>query len=311
MNTQRFYSLNDYLKEHFGEKIYKLSLDGGMTCPNRDGTIGVNGCIFCSKGGSGDFATSSLLSITQQIEEAKTRVQGKTNCTKFIAYFQSYTNTYAPVDYLEHIFYEAINNPDIVALSIGTRPDCIDHDILELLSRLNRIKPVWVELGLQTIHEDTAAFIKRGYKLPVFESAVQALHDINVDIITHIIIGLPYYKDGVLVIEGKDELLETINYLSSTPIQGIKLQLLHILKDTVLAAYATNIKTLSMDEYVELLISCIEHLPPHIVIHRITGDGPKKLLIAPTWSSNKKMVLNTIHHELKTRNTWQGRCYKS
>lgn len=308
--NQRYYSLNDYLNEQFGEKVYKLSLDGGMTCPNRDGTLGKNGCIFCSKGGSGDFAASPLLSITQQIEEAKTRIKNKTNCTKFIAYFQSYTNTYAPVEYLEKIYVEAIENPEVVALSIGTRPDCIDEDIIELLSRLNQIKPVWIELGLQTIHEDTATFIQRGYKLPTFESTVAALNKIDINIIIHIIIGLPYYKESELVVEGQRELLETISYLSRQPIQGIKLQLLHILKDTALASYANEFQTLTLDEYIELLISCIEHIPPNIVIHRITGDGPKNLLIGPTWSGNKKMVLNTIHHTLKEKNTWQGRCYK-
>lgn len=306
---QRYYSLNNYLREQFGEKVYKLSLNGGMTCPNRDGTLGQDGCIFCSEGGSGDFAANPILSITQQIEEAKTRIQQKTKCTKFVAYFQSYTNTYAPVEYLEKIFYEAIKNPEVVALSIGTRPDCLGKDILELLSRLNQIKPVWIELGLQTIHEDTADFIQRGYSLPIFETAVHALNRFHLHTIVHLIIGLPYYKDGKLITEGLNELLETISYLSKQPIQGIKLQLLHVLKGTLLENYIRDFSTLSLDEYVKLLITCIEHIPPNIVIHRITGDGPKNLLIAPTWSSNKKMVLNTIHHKLKEQNTWQGRYY--
>lgn len=304
-----YYSLDYYLKNRFGEKVYKLSLDASMTCPNRDGTLGTRGCIFCSEGGSGDFAANSSFSITKQIEEAKTKVKNKSGCTRFIAYFQSYTNTYAPIEYLKKAFFEAVKHPDIVALSIATRPDCLDEPVLELLSELNRIKPVWVELGLQTIHERTAAFIRRGYPLTSFEKAVKDLAYMNIDIIVHIIIGLPYQKNNKLTIESPKEILETIEYLSKCPIQGIKLQLLHVLKDTDLAGYLDDLEILSFEDYINMIILCIEHLPEHMVIHRITGDGPKSLLLAPLWSSNKKKVLNTIHKELRLRNTWQGRLF--
>ncbi|MDF2609485.1 MAG: ytqA [Lachnospiraceae bacterium] len=303
---KRYYSLDTYLKTEFGRKIYKLSLNGGMTCPNRDGTLGNNGCIFCSAGGSGDFAASFSLSITEQIEVAKQLVESKMKSThsdsgpRYIAYFQAYTNTYAKVSYLREIFTEAINHPDIAILSIATRPDCLGSDILDLLTALNRIKPVWIELGLQTCHQKTADFIRRGYSLSVFEEAVEQLHRRHIDVVVHVILGLPR--------ESVSDMLETVSYVSSFHTQGIKLQLLHILKDTDLAGYP--VKTLTMEEYVEIVISCLELLPPAMVVHRITGDGPKDLLIAPTWSANKKMVLNRIQQELKERDTWQGRLYK-
>lgn len=312
-NEKPYYSLDYYLKNTFGEKIYKVSLDGGMTCPNRDGTLDTRGCIFCSAGGSGDFAAPRCDSVTEQINHAISGIRkAKTVGTHFIAYFQSYTNTYASIQYLRKIFTEAITHPDIVALSIATRPDCLGKDVLDLLEELNHIKPVWVELGLQTIHESTATFIRRGYSLPVFETAVAQLNQRNIDVIVHIIIGLPF--------ESKDDLLATISYLGNlsfgtkdTPsIQGIKLQLLHVLSDTDLADYLDQIKILSLEEYIDLVILCIEHLPQNIVIHRITGDGPKKLLLAPTWSSHKKAVMNAIHKALKERNSWQGKCcYKN
>lgn len=306
---KRYYSLDYYLKSKFGEKIYKLSLDAGMTCPNRDGTLDNRGCIFCSQGGSGDFAANSNLSIEKQIEEAKSRIKNKTNCSKFIAYFQAYTNTYASIEHLRKVYYKAINQPEIIALSIATRPDCLDDDVLELLSELNKIKPVWIELGLQTIHDNTATFIRRGYHLDCFESAVTNLGRINIDIIVHVIIGLPFMENGELLIESQEDILETIDFLSNLPIQGIKLQLLHVLKSTDLAGYYKDLKVLSFEDYINMVILCIEHLPKHIVIHRITGDGPKSLLLAPMWSTNKKKILNTINQELKLRNTWQGRCF--
>lgn len=328
---KRYYSLDYYLKNKFGKKIYKLSLNAGLTCPNRDGTLGTNGCIFCSEGGSGDFAVSSMYSITEQIEKAKNLVVVKmnnqskkmSNHTKekqvdsesnynslsqmestreigqYIAYFQAYTNTYGEISYLRKIFKEAILHPDIVALSIATRPDCLPNDVLDLLEELNKIKPVWIELGLQTCHENTAQLIRRGYSLPVFEEAVKQLRARNIEIIVHVIIGLPG--------ETTSNILETVRYISSLPIQGIKLQLLHVLKNTDLANYSFPI--LTMEEYISILVSCIEILPPNIVIHRLTGDGPKNLLIAPMWSSNKKQVLNGIQKELKLRNTWQGKLY--
>ncbi|MDF2472453.1 MAG: hypothetical protein K0R21_235 [Anaerocolumna sp.] len=303
---KRYYSLDTYLKTEFGRKIYKLSLHGGMTCPNRDGTLGNNGCIFCSAGGSGDFAASFLLSITEQIGVAKQLVESKMKSphsdsgSRYIAYFQAYTNTYAKVSYLREIFTEAINHPDIAILSIATRPDCLGSDILDLLTELNRIKPVWIELGLQTCHQKTADFIRRGYSLSVFEEAVEQLRRRQIDVVVHIILGLPG--------ESVSDMLETVSYISSFHTQGVKLQLLHILKDTDLAEYP--VKALTMEEYVAIVISCLELLPPAMVVHRITGDGPKDLLIAPTWSANKKMVLNRIQRELKERDTWQGRLYK-
>lgn len=300
-NDKRYHSLDYYLKNIYGEKIYKLSLNGGMTCPNRDGTLGTKGCIFCSEGGSGDFASSPLLTMSQQIDFAKSLVKEKSTGTKYIAYFQAYTNTYAPVDYLRKLFYEAIMNPNIVILSIATRPDCLSDEVISLLDELNQIKPVWIELGLQTIHEKSAILIRRGYPLACFDSAVAKLARINIHIIVHVILGLPY--------ETTNDMLETVSYISKLSIGGIKLQLLHVLKDTDLASYYndTSFHILTLEEYTDIVIRSIECLPEHLVIHRITGDGPKSLLIEPIWSSNKKNVLNTINREFKIRDTWQGK----
>lgn len=296
-----YYSLSSYLKKEYNEKIYKLSLDGGMTCPNRDGTIGNNGCIFCSEGGSGDFASSRKLSITEQIEEAKNKIKTKTSCKKFIAYFQAYTNTYAPLSYLKKIFTEAIKHPDIEVVSIATRPDCLSKEVIVLLDELNQIKPVWIELGLQTIKESSALFIRRGYPLSTFTDAVSALKERNIPIIVHVILGLPD--------ETTEDMLKTIDFVGSLHVSGIKLQLLHVLKNTDLANHYLehHFETLTLEEYIDILITGIERLPKQMVIHRITGDGPKSLLIAPLWSSNKKLVLNTIHQEFKKRNSWQGK----
>lgn len=297
---KRYHSLDYELKQRYGTKIYKLSLDGGMTCPNRDGKLDTRGCIFCSAGGSGDFSADRRRSITEQIETAKALVsQKQTKDGKYIAYFQAFTNTYEKVSYLRAIFYEAIMHEDIVALSIATRPDCISDDILSLLKELNEIKPVWIELGLQTIHEETAKFIRRGYSLPIFDQAVKDLDSIGIEIIVHVIIGLPN--------ETLNDLLDTIRHITSLPIKGIKLQLLHILKGTDLADYLDQFHVLSLEEYLDYLIACIEHIPPEIVIHRITGDGPKSLLLAPLWSGNKKLVLNSIQKKFKTCDTWQGK----
>ncbi|MEG1294724.1 MAG: TIGR01212 family radical SAM protein [Clostridium sp.] len=305
MNTmieKPYYALDYYLKQTFGEKIYKLALDGGMNCPNRDGTLGFGGCIFCSHGGSGDFAEPMRTSVTDQIERAKERVSHKIKQGRYIAYFQSYTNTYAPVSYLEPLFSEAISHPDIVALSIGTRPDCLPPDVIELLSKLNKQKPVWIELGLQTIHETTAKNICRGYELPCFEDALIRLKKAGIDVIVHVILGLPG--------ESREDMLDTIRYLSrlNPPIDGIKLQLLHILKDTKLAALyeAAGFPILSMNEYIDLVLDCIRLLPPDVVIHRLSGDGPKNLLIEPLWSSNKRLVLNSITKAFKDTGAYQG-----
>lgn len=289
----KYYSLNNYLRNTFGDKVYKLSLDGGFTCPNRDGTIDTRGCIFCSEGGSGDFAESSLLSITEQIEQGKKRVENKIKSDKYIAYFQAFTNTYAPVEILRKKFFEAIRHKDIVALSIATRPDCLDDDILSLLDELNKIKPVFVELGLQTIHEKSAEYIRRGYPLSVYDEAVKKLKSISINIVVHVILGLPN--------ESKTDMLKTVSYVCKSGIDGIKLQLLHILKNTDLADeyYRGNVKTLELDEYIDIIKACVEIIPSDIVIHRLTGDGAKKDLIAPLWSADKKNVLNKLNKALQ------------
>lgn len=298
-----YHSLDYMLRERFHEKIYKVTLNGGMTCPNRDSTLGNRGCIFCSSGGSGDFAASSELSITDQIEQQKAMLTGKRPIQKYIAYFQAYTNTYGAPAYLRSIFTEAIRHPDIVALSIGTRPDCLGEEVLELLDELNRQKPVWIELGLQTIHERTARYIRRGYPLACFEEAVRNLRSRQIEVIVHTILGLPQ--------ETPEQILQTMDYLNHMDIQGIKLQLLHVLRGTDLAEdYEKGLFSVyTQEEYLNLLISCLEHLSPEIVIHRLTGDGPKELLIAPLWASRKREVLNHLHHQMKVRNTWQGRLW--
>ena len=298
-----YHSLDYEMKRRFGEKVYRIALNGGMTCPNRDGTLGRGGCIFCSRGGSGDFAASPSLSITEQIRSQKEMIRQKRPVGKFIAYFQAYTNTYAPVSYLERIFLEALSDEDGAALSMATRPDCLPDDVLDLLERLNRIKPVWIELGLQTIHEPTAKLIRRGYTLSCFERAVKQLRSRGIEVIVHVILGLPH--------ETREQMFETVSYLNTCGIQGIKLQLLHILKGTDLADYYTQspFSVMTMEEYIDVLIGCIERLSPDIVIHRITGDGPRELLIAPLWSLNKRTVLNSIHAAFRTRASWQGRIF--
>lgn len=285
----KYYSLNNYLRDTFGEKVYKLSLNAGFTCPNRDGTIDSRGCIFCSKGGSGDFAESSALSITQQIENGKKRVAGKIKSGKYIAYFQAFTNTYAPVETLKEKFSEAIRHKDIVAISIATRPDCLGDDVLALLGELNKIKPVFVELGLQTIHKKSAEYIRRGYTLEVYDKAVENLKKIGVNIVVHVIIGLPN--------ETKEDMLKTVDYVCKSGADGIKLQLLHVLRNTDLEKDYIDgkFKVLSLEEYLDIIKSCIEIIPEDIVIHRLTGDGAKKDLVAPMWSADKKRVLNEIN----------------
>lgn len=297
----RYNSLNNYLKTKYGCKVYKLSLSSGLSCPNRDGSLSRSGCIFCSNGGSGEFASDCHLSITRQIESAKTRVSKKISDGKYIAYFQSFTNTYGDVNYLREIFTEAIHHPDIIALSIGTRPDCLPNDVLNLLDELNHTKPVWIELGLQTIHENTARYINRGYSLDVFDNAISKLNALNIDVIVHLIIGLPF--------ETTEHILKSVKYVCSKPISGIKLQLLHILKDTPLEKeyLSKKIKVLSLEEYADILGQCICSIPPDIVIHRLTGDGPKSLLIAPKWSANKKIVLNYINDYFEKSDIYQGK----
>lgn len=288
-----YLSFNKYLKDKFGQKVYKISLDGGFTCPNRDGKAGTRGCIFCSKGGSGDFAESREMSITEQIENGKKKVEKKIKSGKYIAYFQAFTNTYAPVEILRQKYEEAINHPDIVALSIATRPDCLGDDVLRLLDEMNKTKPVFVELGLQTIHQKSAKYIRRGYDLSVYDKAVRDLKKIGVNVVVHVILGLPN--------ESENDMLETVKYVCESGANGIKLQLLHVIDGTDLAKdYEKGLfKTLEFDEYVNLIVKCVKIIPKDIVIHRLTGDGAKKDLIAPLWSADKKRVLNAINKALR------------
>ena len=300
-----FNSFNNSMKSRFGCKIYKLTLSGGMTCPTRDGTLGTKGCIFCSAKGSGDFAAKPCEDIATQLANAKQLISRKAKDAKYIAYFQDYTNTYAPVDKLRYLFAEAIKPDDIVALSVATRPDCLPDDVIELLSELNNTKPVFIELGLQTIHESTAEYIRRGYKLDVFEDAVTRLKASGVEVIAHVIIGLPY--------ETEEMIYDTVRYLADIKIDGIKLQLLHVLEGTDLADEYKQGKfdVLTMDKYIDILENCVRLLPPETIIHRLTGDGAKKDLIAPLWSADKKNVLNTINKRFKEHNVVQGSLYNN
>ena len=286
------YTIDQYLKEKYGEKVYKLALDGGMNCPNRDGRVGRDGCIFCSMGGSGEFTSPDVDTAIKKL-----RANGKQVGNKFIAYYQSYTNTYAPPTYLLQLYLPVIYRKDIVGMAIGTRPDCLWPFALDVLDKLNKIKPTWVELGLQTIHERTAEFIKRGYSLPVFDEAVKNLRDRNIDVVVHLILGLPG--------ETKEDMLESVRYLNQSGVQGVKLQLLHVLRGTALGdmyeADPSSVPVMSLEEYTDLVCDCLEVLDKNIVVHRITGDGPKNLLLAPKWSEDKKNVLNTLNKEIARR----------
>lgn len=314
----RYYSLNEYCKQTFGDKVYRLSLNAGCTCPNRDGSLSVGGCTFCSEGGSGDFAADYNVSIKEQIKEAKTRIQKKTDCNKFIAYFQAYTNTYAPTTHLRRVFTEALEQPEIVGLSIGTRSDCLSDEVLSLLKELmdstwpcygdsnvftQQKKHLWIELGLQTIHNSTHARLNTHTTVEMFDQAVSRLDACNIPVIAHVILGLPG--------ETKEMMQETVNHIASLPASGVKLQLLHILKGTKLGLDYENepFPLFELEEYCDFVIDCLELLPPNMVIHRLTGDGPRKLLIAPLWSTDKKRVLNTIQKRLKERDTWQGKLF--
>ena len=280
-------SLNNYLKKKYGQKVYKLALSCATTCPNRDGTRGVGGCIFCS-GGSGDFAESALLSVDEQIENAKSRILKKTDARKFIAYFQSYTSTYAKIEVLEKMFFSAAKRDDIVELSIATRPDCLSSDVLNLLERVAKIKPVTVELGLQTVHEETAVLINRQSALSEFDTAVKCLKKIGVAVVMHVILGLPH--------ETEDMMLETVRYVVAARADGIKLQLLHILKGTKLEEMYKKgeVVPFTMDEYFNILEKCLKLIPKDMVVHRLTGDGARSKLIAPLWSLDKKTVINAL-----------------
>ena len=295
---EHYRSLNSTLQEQFREKVYKLALDGGFTCPTRDGTKGTGGCIFCA-GGSGDFSVPVGENVEEAIETAKSVVAEK-GAGKFIAYYQSYTGTYAPVDRLRRLYTQTIQHPDVVALSIGTRPDCLEEETIELLSELNTRKPVWIELGLQTIHTETAEYIHRGYPLPVFDDAVRRLRERGITVVVHMIIGLPG--------ETPEMICQTAEYIGRSGAQGIKLQLLHVLEGTALAEdyLAGKFRALSLEEYIELLEQCIERIPPEMVVHRLTGDGAKGSLIAPLWSADKKRVLNEINRAFERDAIRQG-----
>lgn len=312
-----YFSLNDYFQKEYGEKCYKIAIDAGFTCPNRDGTAGRGGCTFCSAGGSGDFAVSrSIGSISRQIDAGLSLFGGKKTGSRFVAYYQAYTNTYGELSYLEKVYREGLSHPQIIGISIATRPDCLSEEICDLLVRLKAEfapKFIWIELGLQTCHDTTADWICRGYPLSVFETAMKQLTLRSLPVIVHVILGLPG--------ETPEDMYETIRYLNRFHPFGIKLQLLHILKHTQMArqygfsdekptsAPLLPLHILELPEYIDIVIHCLELLDPKTVIHRLTGDGPKELLLAPVWSLNKRNVLNTLHKELKQRNTYQGRLY--
>ena len=303
-----YYSLDAWCKDTYGEKLYKIALDAGLTCPNRDGTLDTRGCIFCSAGGSGDFTPGRALSIPEQLTAGKQLLRAKKTGSRYIAYFQAYTNTYGPVSYLDSIYRQALSEPDIAGISIATRPDCLENEVMALLEGLKSDYPdkfIWIELGLQTIHEQTARYIRRGYALSCFTHACDRLHAARIPVIVHVILGLPG--------ETTEMVLETIRFLNGCGIFGIKLQLLHILDNTDLAGEyrAGKVQVLTLDSYLTLLITCIAALSPDIVIHRVTGDGPKSLLIAPDWSRNKRNVLNTLHQRMKLSSIRQGQCYES
>ena len=284
-------TLSQHYREKFGCKVYKLAIDGGFTCPNRDGTAGIGGCIFCAGDGSGAFAEGGN-SVAAQLERAKDRVRFKNKNGKYIAYFQSFTNTYGPVEKLEPLYRQAMEPEDIVGLSIGTRPDCLPPEVISLLAQLNQIKPVSVELGLQTVHEATAKYIRRGYDTAVYFDAVHRLQAAGIDVVTHIILGLPG--------ESKEMMLQTTQAAVNAGTDGVKFHLLHVLKGTDLARdyEAGKFQCLTLEEYAAVLKDCIRLLPEHVVVHRITGDGAKKDLIAPMWSADKKKVLAYLNDYL-------------
>ena len=300
---RKIYMLNDFLKEKFNEKIYKVSLDGGFTCPNRDGKVSRGGCIFCSENGSGDFTATKLKSIHAQIEEQIDLVSKKYKGDKYIAYFQNFTNTYAEVSYLRKIYEEALSHEKIVGLAIATRPDCLGDDVLELLAELNKKTFLWVELGLQTVNDDVAKYFNRAYETGIYKEASEKLNKLNIKFVTHIIIGLPK--------EEEDDYLKTAIFAQNCGTWGIKLHLMYVVKNTPLEKLYLNgdLKVNTKEEYVEKVVNVLENISPEIVIHRLTGDGDRETLVAPLWSIKKIDVLNSIHKELKRRNTYQGKLY--
>ena len=295
--------LNDFLKEKFNEKIYKVSLDGDFTCPNRDGKVSRGGCIFCSENGSGDFTATKLKSIHAQIEEQIDLVSKKYKGDKYIAYFQNFTNTYAEVSYLRKIYQEALSHEKIVGLAIATRPDCLEDDVLELLAELNKKTFLWVELGLQTLNDDVAKYFNRAYETEIYKEASEKLNRLNIKFVTHIIIGLPK--------EENDDYLKTAIFAQNCGTWGIKLHLMYVVKNTPLEKLYLNgdLKVNTKEEYVEKVVNVLENISSEIVVHRLTGDGDRETLVAPLWSIKKIDVLNSIHKELKRRNTYQGKLY--
>ena len=298
-------SLSNYLQQEYGEKLYKLTLSSGCTCPNRDGKCGAGGCIFCSSGGSGEFAAPNTLTLDEQIQIAKERISGKPHSDKYIAYFQSFTNTYGDLKHLSDLYNAVALRPDISVISIATRPDCLDDDVLRMLAEVKQKKPVWVELGLQTSNPDSARYIRRGYENEVYKRAVEKLNEAGIKVITHVIIGLPG--------ETFEDYSETVKYACDCGTWGLKLQLLHVLEGTDLASdyYSDKVPLLTMEEYVDVICRLIEMIPPDVVIHRLTGDGQKKILIAPKWSGDKKRVLGTLAYEMQKRNIKQGHMWKT
>ncbi|WP_252223420.1 MULTISPECIES: TIGR01212 family radical SAM protein [unclassified Clostridium] len=300
-NGKRYHSLNYFLREKFGEKVFKISLDGGFSCPNRDGKVSKGGCVFCSARGSGDYAGSRNFSITGQFNNVKTMMANKWKSGKYIAYFQAYTNTYAPVNELRQKYEEAINQEGVVALSIATRPDCLEDDVLDLIEELSKKLYVWVELGLQTINDDVAKKINRGYDLKVFDDAMTRLKERNIDVVVHSILGLPG--------ESQDDMLKTIDYIAHSGAQGIKLHLLHLMKDTKMVELYENgeLQFLSQEDYIKLICRAVSMLPKEMVVHRLTGDAPRDLLIGPMWSLKKWEVLNAIDKTLEDNDIYQGK----
>ncbi|NPV89774.1 MAG: TIGR01212 family radical SAM protein [Firmicutes bacterium] len=301
---KRYYSINYHLKSRYGQRVQNIPIDAGFTCPNRDGAIGVGGCIFCSQKGSGDLAESREMSITQQVNSRIERLSSR-GINKYIVYFQAYTNTYAPVEVLRQKYYEAIADERVVGLAIGTRPDCIDAEKVRLFSEIAEKKDIWIELGLQSIFDQTAKFMNRGYKLDCFDRAVRLLHQNNIKTVVHLIFGLPH--------ETKEMMIDSVRYISEKGISGVKFHLLHILKNTRLQELysAGGFKLLEKDEYVEIVVNALENLAPDIVVHRLTAEAPREILVAPDWCLKKRGLLNSIERTLAERNTWQGRLLKS
>lgn len=297
---KRYHTLNYELRSIFGQKVIKLSLDGGFTCPNRDGTIGTKGCVFCSEEGSGEFSAPRYFSIKKQIQQQKDFLSPKWQTGKYIAYFQNYTNTYGPVDELRKIYEEALSCEGVVGLAIATRPDCLSKEVIDLLEELSKKAYVWIELGLQTIHEKTAKFLRRGYSLDVFESAISMLKEKRINAVVHLILGLPG--------ESYEDILQSVRYIAKVGTQGVKLHLLHVLEGTDLKDIYEQEKfhLLSKEQYISLVVDVLELLPPEMVIHRVTGDGAKDLLVGPRWSLDKLSVLSGIDKEFKKRDSYQG-----